>query len=353
MSARDFDSEVWKAEKEAVIGGKLYKGVTHPGLSLNKKEVIEFERAIQAGDVSFRGNPAWNPGSSIYAPSLKDEEKRNQYVEEIIAALNKDIAPIEKVKLLLDVYGIGKGVATGLAMLFHPDEIAVQNKQSLNALKFLSEKKIISFGKKDQQIVSFQKKMKELADYVGAKNFLELDWFLYLMNIKKYMHGSPVSAELYEAKSKQDSSTNKRDGEQKMPAWIYLFTENEKFPEPVGEISALNDEFQKENESVYLMLADRRSPPMCSAKVGQAVLLVTRKRGSYELLLHARARVARTPRSFDIVPENVESIYGNVQNRVFVPINITTFYEEPHIVRELSDEEQRVFAQGQAFVRTF
>ncbi len=136
-----------------------------------------------------------------------------------------------------------------------------------------------------------------------------------------------------------------------MPAWIYLFTENSKFPEPVGEISALSEEFEKEKNPVYLLLSDRKSPPMSGARRGEAVLLVTRKKGSLELLLHAFARVARGPRKYSDVPENIASIYGQVQDRVFVPINILDFYSNPREVRELSLEEQRVFAQGQAFVR--
>jgi hypothetical protein len=63
-------------------------------------------------------------------------------------------------------------------MVYHPNEFAISNKQSNEALEKL--------GMNATLLSDFQDKVKALRAELGADDYLELDWFLYLVNQRKY-----------------------------------------------------------------------------------------------------------------------------------------------------------------------
>jgi 5-methylcytosine-specific restriction enzyme B len=48
-----------------------------------------------------------------------------------------DLTTMEKVNNLIEIKGFGENIATGLVMLFHPDEFVIYNSQSVGALRKL------------------------------------------------------------------------------------------------------------------------------------------------------------------------------------------------------------------------
>ena len=66
-------------------------------------------------------------------------------------------------------------------MVYHPDTFAIWNKQSKGALAKL--------GYEVDPIATFQDTIAKLRVELGADDFVELDWFLYLVNQGVYKIG--------------------------------------------------------------------------------------------------------------------------------------------------------------------
>lgn len=130
--------------------------------------------------------------------------------------------------------------------------------------------------------------------------------------------------------------------------WLYRFTSNNQYPDPVEEIDALCT-LDDDGNQVFLLLANRPSPPMTSASKGDLVGLCTGKDGV--LILEGLATVdgecieGQTPCS-------VQPIYGVLANRTFLPLtNLIRKVGKPLDETVLSASEQRSFLNGQAFVK--
>lgn len=133
-----------------------------------------------------------------------------------------------------------------------------------------------------------------------------------------------------------------------MATWLYLFTENADYPDPVAEISFLAA-LEEDGETPYLMLAARRDAPMKSAAQGETVHLATRVGG--ELRLHGTACLGdeTPPRT---TPTSVLALYGAQPERYWKPLEAIDLHDAPRTVRDLGleiDEER--FARGQAYVK--
>ncbi len=131
--------------------------------------------------------------------------------------------------------------------------------------------------------------------------------------------------------------------------WLYLLTTNDRFPDPVEEIGALHQLLEEGGEVAHLILADRVRPPMCAAAEGERILLCTRPHG-HRLRAHGVAHVHAAPHAQRRTPDLVVGIYGERPGRTFVPIARIDL-EPARDERELSEDEQRTFARGQAFVK--
>lgn len=130
--------------------------------------------------------------------------------------------------------------------------------------------------------------------------------------------------------------------------WIYRFTSNNDYPDPVEEIDALCT-LDANDEPTYLLLADRSSPPMSGASCGETVGLCTSQ--GKRLILHGMATVAGESVHGD-TPPSVQPIYGNLANRTFCPLRDLErlpFHELAETT--LSHVEQESFLKGQSFVK--
>jgi hypothetical protein len=131
--------------------------------------------------------------------------------------------------------------------------------------------------------------------------------------------------------------------------WIYRFTVNDNFPDPLEEIDALCS-LDALDEKTYLMLANRSSPPLSGASEDDVVGLCTSD--SNGLILHALANVAGNY-SEGSTPVSVQPIYGDWTNRVFCPLrDLERLPSKPLPESMLSHSEQMVFLNGQSFVKS-
>ena len=135
-----------------------------------------------------------------------------------------------------------------------------------------------------------------------------------------------------------------------MTEWIYLFTYNPSFPPPKEEIATLAA-LDEKGCDVCLMLPDRDAPPMSGASPGERVHLCTRRAGSTQLEIRARATVAgrafRAP-----TPVAVVGLYGQHEERTWLPLEVNTYFGSPLTTEEAGlDIDEEVFARGQAYVR--
>jgi predicted RNA-binding protein with PUA-like domain len=71
------------------------------------------------------------------------------------------------------IHGFGWNIATGLTMVFHPDDFGLFNKPSKQVLEMLG------YAFKENDVDTFEKHLQDLKTRLEAEDFLELDWFLY------------------------------------------------------------------------------------------------------------------------------------------------------------------------------
>ncbi|MBI1927629.1 hypothetical protein HYR99_25730 [Candidatus Poribacteria bacterium] len=188
-----FNREVWRFETCTVLRGKNISGTIF-GTSLQREQIIEFEKALNSGDLELHGNYVWGSGTQIYYPRLKDDAQKIEYIRQALNILNDEtLKPLEKAKQILAIPGFGRNSTTGLVMVFHPTEFAIYNKASEGALKKL--------GYSGSTLEEFEETVHELKDKLGAENFMELDWFLYLRN------NPPVPPEETDPKGRVDRHT--------------------------------------------------------------------------------------------------------------------------------------------------
>ena len=169
-----FNKDVWAIETSTRLGDENLKlfGTIPP----DSKRIPEFQAALDADQFEFRGNYVWGSGSKVYGPALKIAA--DQKLENIRAALailkDDDLEPMEKARKICSIAGFGENTATGLVMLFHPNQFAIWNAQSKAALTKL--------GYECETLEACQQSVRKLRDELGADDFLELDWFLFLVN---------------------------------------------------------------------------------------------------------------------------------------------------------------------------
>lgn len=171
-----FNHDVWVFESATRLDGDDIKGQLFPNGIFDADLRKRIRAALDKGTLELHGNYVWGSGSKVYGPQLKltDEEKLEN-VRKALRILNDTaLPPIEKAKQIRSVPGFGYNMATGLVMVYHPGEFAIWNKPSKEALKNL--------GYEASDLSSFQAIARTLREDLGADDFLELDWFLYLIN---------------------------------------------------------------------------------------------------------------------------------------------------------------------------
>lgn len=170
-----FNSDVWPFESETRHGGEVVTGLSFRD-TLSSDKAAELEEWLDAGELEFHGNYVWGSGAGVYGAKLTDsEEEKTLLIRQAVQILNDEVlTPLQKAQAVCDIRGFGPNIGSGLVMLLHPNEFAIWNKQSKEAMSTL--------GHRIEPLEEFQNSIRSLRDTLGAKDFLELDWFLYLIN---------------------------------------------------------------------------------------------------------------------------------------------------------------------------
>src|SRR5215210_2121348 len=135
VSLQTFNEEVWRLESNTRLDGRTLRITS---FDLDADEVLEVELALDDGQLELHGNLVWHAPAGIYDPKLKDDSKKQDNVHRALRILNDpDFALEDKAYELDDIRGFGLATTTGLVMLFHPEEFAIYNKQSIEALDYL------------------------------------------------------------------------------------------------------------------------------------------------------------------------------------------------------------------------
>jgi hypothetical protein len=132
-----------------------------------------------------------------------------------------------------------------------------------------------------------------------------------------------------------------------MTTWVYRFTGNSHFPEPVHEIAALAA-LDEECEGAWLMLSARADPPGKGAARGDEFLLCADAGNG--LRLHGRAIVRGGAELRGEPPAPVRSLYAGNPSRMYLPL-LQVELVEPAPVPGLAEEEVHRFTSGQSYVK--
>jgi len=188
-----FEYEVWRLESKTYLHRENIKFsifdkttglcILDQFLEEGNAKLQRLEQALYSGDLELHGNYTWGQGTGRYAAKQKNEEQKARQIKEAIHILcDSSLEPKHKATAIGDVYGFGPNNATGLVMIFHPEEFSIVNKITRDALGK------IHIGLAAQ--ISLEHIMTILYDlkkFLGAQDFLELDWFLFLLSKGIYL----------------------------------------------------------------------------------------------------------------------------------------------------------------------
>jgi len=185
ISLDQFNRDIWLMESSTQLDGQEMKGLLFSDTPPDASMIQSFDRAIDEGRLELHGNYVWNPGArSFGVPLSVTVEKKQELVREALRTLADDaLVPLDKARKINELSGFGPPTATGLVMLAHPDKFAVWNRQSKDGFK--------KIGLEPGDFDAFQEAARSLRDRLGAEDFLELDWFLYLVNQDRIQVGEP------------------------------------------------------------------------------------------------------------------------------------------------------------------
>jgi len=169
-----FNQEVWPLGKR-VVNGRVIGDLMDIELTINPAQLPELTTAVEQGKFEMHGNSIWGSASRIYGSQVKESnEEKVHSIRQALAILNDaTLSPLEKAQRLDELPGFGPNSSTGLVMVFHPAEFAIYNDPSQNAMHML--------GFSIENLEEFEEKVHALKEQLGAKDFIELDWFLYLV----------------------------------------------------------------------------------------------------------------------------------------------------------------------------
>ena len=186
-----FQSEVWNIETDTYLRSRnihfsifgqsnLMQSSIEQLLQQGQVTLPELDTGLTSGDLELHGNYIWRQGSTIYASKLKNEREKLRYIHEALQILNDpNLNLLPKAKALKAIYGFGENNATGLVMIFHPNEFALINPVSRGMLKKLG------FNVTDSTSMdTIQQELFSLKEALGAEDYLELDWFMYLYSLE-------------------------------------------------------------------------------------------------------------------------------------------------------------------------
>jgi hypothetical protein len=212
-----FNRDVWWFETATKLDGQDIKGEFLGTGTIRESRLETFEKGLVLGKLELHGNYTWGSGTHVYAPMIKSDSDKLENVRNAVKLLNdKSLEPISKAEKLMELPGFGENISTGLVMMFHPADFGIYNQKSKEAVKIL--------GRDAGTLEAFEKAIDQVKNILGAEDFLELDWFFYLitegvikilpngddldLKIKKWKHEHASERRIeirreFEAKAKQ------------------------------------------------------------------------------------------------------------------------------------------------------
>jgi hypothetical protein len=177
VTLETFNHEVWRFETETRLDGKDITGTLYGTPPLTPEQIMAAEGALASGALELHGNYIWGSGSRVYGSSLHgvDDTQKVANVRQALGILNDaQLSPMEKAEQIDSIPGFGSNITTGLVMLYHPTELAIYNEQSKAAMQ--------KVGYDAGTLREFEAAVHQLREQLDAVDFMELDWFLYLIN---------------------------------------------------------------------------------------------------------------------------------------------------------------------------
>lgn len=173
VSLEIFNREVWPIG-DLMIDGQKIGNLGEVNLGIKLDEIPDIMTALENGRAETHGNSIWGSGTRIYGSMLKEsDEEKTQYIRQALVFLNdSNLTPLEKVHRIDELPGFGPNISTGLIMVFHPAEFAIYNAPSQSTMEKL--------GFSCESLEAFEESVSALKTQLGATDFIELDWFLYL-----------------------------------------------------------------------------------------------------------------------------------------------------------------------------
>jgi hypothetical protein len=170
-----FNEEVWPLGKR-MVNGQVIGDLMDYELGIDSAQVPDLMAALDQGKFEIHGNGIWGSGSRIFGAQLRaSNEEKVHYIQQAVGILNDaSLSPMEKALRIDELPGFGPNISTGLVMVFHPAEFAIYNAPSQNAMNKLG----IAF----ENLEEFEEQARVLKEQLVAIDFLELDWFLYLVH---------------------------------------------------------------------------------------------------------------------------------------------------------------------------
>ena len=172
-----FNREVWVLESKTLHNGQVLPYKIFEATPMTNDQIRDFDAALNAGEIELHGNYIWGNAARVYGAALQGDKagRKEEYIHDALRLLNSpDNSPLEKAKAVDDIPGFGWNTATGMVMVYHPDSFAIYNEQS--------KKAVADLGYQASTLESFEASVSDLKNRVGAHDFIELDWFLYIRN---------------------------------------------------------------------------------------------------------------------------------------------------------------------------
>jgi len=185
-----FNKEAWVYANSARIGEKDVTKQLHFSTPIAPEDLGELSEALDAGEIEMHGNFIWGTATRVYGTRVSGgNDAKTEHVRKALSILNdKKLAPREKATQIADVSGFGRNVTTGLCMVYHPDDVALYNNKSTAGVQKL--------GYKIKDSEEFEELAKHLKHGLEADDYLQLDWFLYLVSEGRIRLGDAPSENL-------------------------------------------------------------------------------------------------------------------------------------------------------------
>ena len=168
-----FNKEVWQIDSGSYVGGDRTEAVHPFSPKLTVGQARSLDAALDAGELELHGNCVWGSGARVFGSAMTEtpEEKLELVKQAARLLVDASLIPMEKATRLVAIKGFGRNIATGLVMIFHPDDFAIYNE--------ISQQAYTDLGFDASSLEQFERSAGELKDSLGADDYLELDWFLY------------------------------------------------------------------------------------------------------------------------------------------------------------------------------